>query len=343
MGFNGTIHLLNLRDDYSKIEPFYHFYHELPEFLKDVLNLNNQFLIWYKTEFPVNYNILNHVHNIVDIYYDYEEKLLSLDDIHRIIKDINEKPLMVCLENLYKQIEDIINNKSLKFISNDELIKRKYKKVHDIFYEISKSKIKSDDINNIFSDILDKINQFQSNDLEGISKLQYIYSPKRWYFKNYIHHLRNIYLGIRYYLQKDYMLNTFDSKNIFNCDKYFCYAKDEDNNLLMGLIVNRYKHETTNEYLQEHIFISNNIKMEFSNKSKVSNLSLQLHKAGAQIEPKAKQIYCNPLTSMLSILQKAHDQKIIKLNILSKDERSYIDNLKISCFKFIPTVSIEFI
>jgi uncharacterized membrane protein (UPF0182 family) len=34
---------------------------------------------------------------------------------------------------------------------------------------------------------------------------------------------------------------------------------------------------------------------------------------------------------------------IITLNILSDEERSYIENLKIMCFKFVPTVSISFI
>jgi hypothetical protein len=132
-----------------------------------------------------------------------------------------------------------------------------------------------------------------------------------------------------------------------NCDKYFCYAQDKDNNLLMGLIINRYKHVQSNENLQEHIFISTNIKMDIfinkSSESKITNLSMQLHKFGSEIEPKAKQIYCNPLPSMLKILQKSSNYKIIKLNILSKEERDYIENLKIMCFKFIPTVSISFI
>jgi hypothetical protein len=65
---------------------------------------------------------------------------------------------------------------------------------------------------------------------------------------------------------------------------------------------------------------------------------MQLHKFGSEIEPKAKQIYCNPLPSMLKILRESND---IKLNILSKEEREYIESKKIGCFKFIPTVSIE--
>ena len=70
---------------------------------------------------------------------------------------------------------------------------------------------------------------------------------------------------------------------------------------------------------------------------------MQLHKFGSEIEPIAKQIYCNPLPSMLKILNKSDEAKIIKLNILTDEERSYIENLKIMCFKFIPTVSISFI
>jgi hypothetical protein len=150
-------------------------------------------------------------------------------------------------------------------------------------------------------------------------------------------------MGIRSYLQKDYMLNTFDKNNMSNYDKHFCYAKDENDNLLMGFIINRFKNEASNEYFQEHIFIGNNIKMDFNNKSKIPNLSLKLHKFGSQIgSEKAKIIYCNPLPSMLNILSKANDSGIITLNLLSKEERTFIDNLKILNFKFVPTVSIEF-
>ena len=128
--------------------------------------------------------------------------------------------------------------------------------------------------------------------------------------------------------------------------KYFCYAKDSEDNILMGCIINRYKNENNllKEYLQEHIFISSNVKIDiFKPHLKIKNLSMQLHKFGSEIEPKAKQIYCNPLPSMLTILQKASNYKIIKLNILTHEERSYIENLTILCFKFIPTVSISFI
>jgi hypothetical protein len=145
------------------------------------------------------------------------------------------------------------------------------------------------------------------------------------------------------------MLNRFDKHHLdhmSNCDKYFCYAEDKDKNLLMGLIINRYKktNEPFNEYLQEHIFISSNIKMDIlKSESKIPNLSMQLHKFGSEIEPKAKQIYCNPLPSMLKILHNSNKDNIIKLYILSNEERSYIENLKIMCFKFVPTVSISFI
>jgi hypothetical protein len=146
------------------------------------------------------------------------------------------------------------------------------------------------------------------------------------------------------------MLNRFDKHHLdhmSNCDKYFCYAQDKDNNLLMGLIINRYKLESSNEYLQEHIFISSNIKMDIFKLSqpKIQNLSMQLHKFGYEIQgkEKAKQIYCNPLPSMLKIFYKSYEEKIIKLTILTDEERSYIENLKIMCFKFIPTVSISFI
>ena len=336
-----TFHSFNLRDDYSKIEPFYNLYTELIGFLKDMIKLNTQFLVWYKIESVSNHKILNHIHNIVDIYYEYEHKILSIDDIHSIFKNINEKPLISFLEPLNKKIEETINKKTLQFTSNEELIKRKQKKVHDMFYEISKLKISSDDINSVISDILIKIKKFKKNK-KVISKLSYLYSQKIWYFRNYVHHLQNIYMGIRSCLQKDYMLNTFDKNNISNQDKYFYYAKDENDNMLMGLIVNLYKNESSNEYLQEHIFIGNNIKMDITNKSKIPNLSLQLHKVCSELNPKVKKIYCNPLPSMLNILSKSHDSGTITLNILSKEERTYIDNLKILCFKFIPTVSIEF-
>jgi hypothetical protein len=73
-------------------------------------------------------------------------------------------------------------------------------------------------------------------------------------------------------------------------------------------------------------------------RTKISNLSLKLHSYGSNIEPISKVIYCNPLPSMLKILRESND---IKLNILSKEEREYIESKKIGCFKFIPTVSIE--
>ena len=347
-------HLINLRDDYSKIEPFYNLYNQLPEFLKEVLNLSNQFIIWYKNISPKNFKILNQIHNIVDIYYDYEQILLNLDDIHNIFNQINECPLNSILEPLYKKIDEKINKDNLKYVSNEELIKRKKQSVHDLFYEIFKSKVSSYEIDIILPDMRVHIDQFYKNKKEQSTQplilndiLNYIYSPKLWIYKNYIHHLRNIYLGIRFYLQKDYMLNRFDKHNILNNDKYFCYSTDKDNNLLMGLIINRYKLETSNEYLQEHIFISSNIKMDLlinkSSELKVPNLSMQLHKFGSEIEPRSKQIYCNPLPSMLKILQKSSNNKIITLNILTDEERSYIENLKIMCFKFVPTVSISFI
>jgi hypothetical protein len=349
-----TFHLINLRDDYSNIEPFYNLYNELPEFLKEVLNLNNQFIIWYKNISPIKYRILNQIHNIVDIYYDYEQILFTLDDIYNIYEQINTNDLKSILDPLYKKIEEKINKEQLKYTSHNDLIKRKQKSIYDLFYEISKSKTTSDDIDSIYPDILTHIEEFCKDKKEQSAQtlflndiLTYIYKPKLWYFKNYIHHLRNIYLGIRFYLQKDYMFNRFDKNYIFNCDKYFCYAKDSEYNILMGFIINRYKLDMSDEYLQEHIFISSNIKIDiFINKSselKIPNLSMQLHKFGSEIEPKAKQIYCNPLPSMLTILQKANNYKIIKLNILTNEERDYIENLKIMCFKFIPTVSISFI
>jgi len=351
-----TFHLINLRDDYSNIEPFYNLYNELPEFLKEILNINNKFIIWYKIQSKFNYKILNQIHNIVDIYYDYEETVLNIADIHKIFNQINTLSLNFILDPLYKKIEEKINKEQLKYTSPNDLIKRKQKSIHDLYYDISKSKTTSDQIDTILSDILSNIEQFCKDKKEQSAQtlflndiLNYIYSPKLWIYRNYIHHLRNIYLGIRFYLQKDYMLNRFDKHSIFNCDKYFCYAKDSENNLLMGLIINRYKHEPSNKYLQEHIFISSNIKMDMlinkSSQIKIPNLSMRLHKFGYEIEgkEKAKQIYCNPLPSMLKILNKSDEAKIIKLNILTDEERSYVENLKIICFKFIPTVSILFI
>jgi hypothetical protein len=149
-----TFHLINLRDDYSNIEPFYNLYNTLPEFLKEVLNLNNQFIIWYKTQSQKNYKILNQIHNIVDIYYVYEETLLNISDIHNIFNKINTLPLNLILEPLYKIIEEKINKEHLKYTSSNELIKRKQKSIHDLIYEISKSNITSDQINDVLQDIL---------------------------------------------------------------------------------------------------------------------------------------------------------------------------------------------
>jgi hypothetical protein len=322
--------LINLRDDYSKIEPYYKMYNYLPEYLKEVLIINNQFKIWYKTQSPKYHLILNQIHNIVDIYYNYEQKLLNLDDIYDIFNKINSDDKLNFLK---------INEQNFKYMLNEDLIKKKQKSVYDIFFQIRLLNIKILDIQLVHSDIISKINLYSKEQSAHSLILKYIYSSNKWYFKNYIHHLRNIYLGIRFYLQKDYMLNRFDKNGINNCDKYYCCVKDLDSNILMGMIVNRYKDPESNEYLQEHIFISNNIKMEImEEKTKISNLSLKLHSYGSNIEPISKVIYSNPLPSMLKILRESND---IKLNMLSKEEREYIEFKKIVCFRFVPTISIE--
>jgi hypothetical protein len=53
--------------------------------------------------------------------------------------------------------------------------------------------------------------------------LKYVYSKSILHFDNYLHHLRNIYLGIRFYLQKGYMNKRFVKDDVEVYNKFYCY------------------------------------------------------------------------------------------------------------------------
>jgi hypothetical protein len=93
--------------------------------------------------------------------------------------------------------------------------------------------------------------------------------------------------------------------------------------------------------LQEHIFISNNIKMQIFSESKRKQLSLLLHSYASNLEPQSNKIYCNPMPSMLKIFREADKEGKIKLNMLSEEEKEEIKEKQIACFKFPPTISID--
>jgi len=170
--------------------------------------------------------------------------------------------------------------------------------------------------------------------------LKYVYSKSILHFDNYLHHLRNIYLGIRFYLQKGYMNKRFVKDDVEVYNKYYCYITDISNQLVLGMIVNKFKDNKNKEYLQEHIFISNNIKVQIFGESKRKQLSLLLHSYASNLQPQSNKIYCNPMPSMLKIFREADKEGKIKLNILLDEEKEEIKAKQIACFKFPPTISI---
>jgi hypothetical protein len=107
------------------------------------------------------------------------------------------------------------------------------------------------------------------------------------------------------------------------------------------MIVNKFKDNKIKEYLQEHIFISNNIKLQIFGESKRKQLSLSLHSYASNLQPQSDKIYCNPMPSMLKIFREADKDSKIKLNILLNEEKKEIKAKQIACFKFPPTISID--
>jgi hypothetical protein len=322
--------------------------------------------------------MLDRIYNLVTIYYNYDHTLLSRDDICSILNEMkeqfNENPEIKIQEVISPYVNDfnpkisqIITTQSLKFVNNEDLIMKKQKSMNDIFFDIAKSvylkptiQDYSTYVNLIHEDIIQKINLFTINEdsipttifetnKENIKSeinqtkrtiLKYVYSKNLLHFNNYLHHLRNIYLGIRFYLQPGYMNKRFQKENVEVYNKFYCCIKDNDNQLILGMIVNKYRDIPSSEYLQEHIFISNNIKNQIFNPIKRKQLSLSLHSYASNLLPLSKKIYCNPMPSMLKIFKELDKNGEIKLEYISEEEKQEIIKKQIICFKFPPIVSI---
>jgi hypothetical protein len=397
---NYQFSIINLRDETDTKESYFKMYDYMVEYLKELILFNNKFKKWYKVQSPELFKRLSQIYNLVNIYYNYDNVMLNRSDICDILNQIkskfDENP-QIKIESIVNEysskfndkIKSIISDQTLKFVDNSELIKKKQLSVYDMFYDIVKSVYKKqsiidyhDYISKMQIDIINKIELFTEsssydytgyvfdynkdnikNEIESTQRkiLKYIYSKNILHFDNYLHHLRNIYLGIRFYLQKGYMNKRFIKNDVSEYNKFYCCVKEvnikevninevnikETNSseqVILGMIVNKYKDNKTNEFLQEHIFISNNIKMQIfseSNSDKKKQLSIPLHSYASNLLPISKVIYCNPLPSMFKIFRTADANGILKLNILSNEEITEIKNKQIICFKFPPTISIN--
>lgn len=397
---NYQFSIINLRDETDTKESYFKMYDYMVEYLKELILFNNKFKKWYKVQSPEFFKRLNQIYNLVNIYYNYDNVMLNKNEICDILNQIklkfDENP-QIKIESIVNEyslkfndkIKSIISEQTLKFVDNSELIKKKQLGVYDMFYDIVKSVYKKqsiidyhDYISKMQIDIINKIELFTDpssdnytgyvfdynkdnihNEIESTQRkiLKYIYSKNILHFDNYLHHLRNIYLGIRFYLQKGYMNKRFIKNDVSEYNKFYCCIKEVNlkevnlkevniretgvsEQIILGMIVNKYKDNKTNEYLQEHIFISNNIKMQIfseSNSDKKKQLSIPLHSYASNLSPLSKVIYCNPLPSMFKIFRTADRNGILKLNILSNEEITEIKNKQIICFKFPPTISIN--
>ena len=397
---NYQFSIINLRDETDTKESYFKMYDYMVEYLKELILFNNKFKKWYKVQSPEFFKRLNQIYNLVNIYYNYDNVMLNKNEICDILNQIklkfDENP-QIKIESIVNEyslkfndkIKSIISEQTLKFVDNSELIKKKQLGVYDMFYDIVKSVYKKqsiidyhDYISKMQIDIINKIELFTDpssdnytgyvfdynkdnihNEIESTQRkiLKYIYSKNILHFDNYLHHLRNIYLGIRFYLQKGYMNKRFIKNDVSEYNKFYCCIKEVNlkevnlkevniretgvsEQIILGMIVNKYKDNKTNEYLQEHIFISNNIKMQIfseSNSDKKKQLSIPLHSYASNLSPLSKVIYCNPLPSMFKIFRTADTNGILKLNILSNEEITEIKNKQIICFKFPPTISIN--
>ena len=368
--------IINLRDDLEITESYFSLYDYLVEYLKEVIQLNTKFKKWYKNESSEYSKMLDKIYQLVNLYYNYDSRLLNREEVIGILNNIKLKfdqsqnikeVISEYVEYFNEKINQVISEQSLKYADNKELIIKKQKSMYDIFYDViiiisKKSTITDYElyINKMQEDILLNIDIFTEKEdsnlidvfkydkkliLEEIEStkrkiLKYVYSKSILHFDNYLHHLRNIYLGIRFYLQKGYMNKRFVKDDVEVYNKYYCYITDISNKLVLGMIVNKFKDNKNKEYLQEHIFISNNIKVQIFGESKRKQLSLLLHSYASNLQPQSNKIYCNPMPSMLKIFREADKEGKIKLNILLDEEKEEIKAKQIACFKFPPTISI---
>jgi hypothetical protein len=372
-----TFNIINLRDETNIKESYFLLYDYLVEYLKEVIILNNKFKKFYKNQSPEYSKMLDKIYQLVNLYYNYDNRLLNRDEIINIFNEIKLKfnasqnikeVISEYTEYFNEKIKEVISEQSLQYTENDTLIKSKQKSMYDILYDIAYIIYKKTDINNyqdyinkIQEDILLKIEIFTEkedsnindvfeynketimNEIENTKRkiLKYVYSKSILHFDNYLHHLRNIYLGIRFYLQKGYMNKRFMKEDVEVYNKFYCYITDTTNQVVLGMIINKFKDNKTKEYLQEHIFISNNIKKQIFGELKKFPLSLNLHSYASNLIPNSNKIYCNPMPSMLKIFREADKDGKIKLNILLNKEKEEIKSKQIACFKFPPTISIE--
>lgn len=373
--------IINLRENEDQDslikESYFLLYDYLVEYLKEVIQLNTKFKKYYKSQSPEFSKMLDKIYQLVNLYYNYDNRLLIREEVIDILNKIklkfdqsqNIKEVINEYVDYFKdKIREVISEQSLKFTDNEDLIIKKQQSMYDILYDVAIIVSKKSTIidyqlyiNNIQDDILLKIDIFTQkedsnsinvfeynkenimNEIESTKRkiLKYVYSKSILHFDNYLHHLRNIYLGIRFYLQKGYMNKRFVKDNVEVYNKYYCYITDSSNQLVLGMIVNKFKDNKIKEYLQEHIFISNNIKLQIFGESKRKQLSLSLHSYASNLQPQSNRIYCNPMPSMLKIFKEADKDGKLKLNILLNEEKSHIKAKQIACFKFPPTVSIE--
>jgi len=373
---DNSYNIINLRDETDIKESYFLLYDYLVEYLKEVIQVNTRFKKWYKSQSLDYFNMLDKIYQLVNLYYNYDNRILNRDEIIDIFNEIklkfNENPSITIKEILYKYVEEFnekikntISEQLLSFTDNDTLIKNKQKSMHDILYDIVQSIYKKntiidfrDYINKIQEDIIEKIELYTNedtniydvfkydkeniiNEIESTKRkiLKYVYSKNILHFDNYLHHLRNIYLGIRFYLQKGYMNKRFQKYDVELYNKFYCCIKDKNNQVIIGMIVNKYK--DGEEYLQEHIFISNNIKKQIFSESRRQQLSLSLHSYASNLMPYSDKIYCNPMPSMMKIFKEADRDGKIVLNMLSKEEKEVIKKKQIICFKFPPIISIN--
>jgi hypothetical protein len=374
--------IINLREETGIKESYFILYDYLVEYLKEVIIVNNNFKKWYKLQSPEYSIMLDHIYNLVNIYYNYENTILGREDICNKFNEIKlrfDENSQIKIEDIVNEymlnfndkIKQIISEQSLKFTDNDDLIKRKQISVYDKLYNLvkivyKKTSIKNytDYINSLHIDILSNIELYTREDTDSYSLtsniykynkelildeiestkrriLKYVYSKNILHFDNYLHHLRNIYLGIRFYLQKDYMNKRFQKYDVDIYNKFYSCIKDDNDQVILGMIVNKYKDNKSNEYLQEHIFISNNVKVQIFGNHRRQQLSLSLHSYASNLMPQSNKIYCNPMPSMLKIFREADKEGKIKLNMLSEEEKKEIKNKQIICFKFPPIISID--
>ena len=71
--------IINLRDETETKKECFKFYDYLVEYLKEVINYNHSFTLWYKTQSPEYSKMLDRIYNLVTIYYNYDHEIIKCD------------------------------------------------------------------------------------------------------------------------------------------------------------------------------------------------------------------------------------------------------------------------